>query len=383
MDSKKLLMLIKKDEGLKLDFKQKIELITESGKKELARDICAIANSKGGRGYIIIGIEDKTKKIIGISTEDITEEQIQQIVSSRCDPPIPISLEFEKIQGKTIGIISIYDGHQKPYQLRDNGVFYIRRGSTTDAMRKQELISALQDSNFIDMELCPIINSDISCFNNDYIDRYLKNQGLVVTDDNRLSLMRASGIVKYDKECDTYKATLGGILVFSDESTMYIPNNMVRIVNKIKKDYEEVVYIKGNLIKIIDETEKTIKEIFPKEYPVDAVHEGIKNAVLYRDYSVYNKEIEVVIDFNSTTIISPGTLIKGSDASSHGYYKRNMWIFEKLITIDNNNRFLNSGRGFIKMKKAFKNRGKVIFINSQEENVFKVIYPGVNNFKII
>ena len=44
-----------------------MDILIESGKKELAKDICAIANSRGGRGYIVIGVEDKTKRIIGIN----------------------------------------------------------------------------------------------------------------------------------------------------------------------------------------------------------------------------------------------------------------------------------------------------------------------------
>ncbi|WHE06136.1 ATP-binding protein [Thermoanaerobacterium thermosaccharolyticum] len=58
MDKKKLKLLVNRDEGHKLDFKLKIDLDLESGRKELAKDVCAIANSRGGRGHIIIGVED-------------------------------------------------------------------------------------------------------------------------------------------------------------------------------------------------------------------------------------------------------------------------------------------------------------------------------------
>ncbi len=37
MDTKKISILLKRDEGTKLDFKQKIDIIIESGKKELAK----------------------------------------------------------------------------------------------------------------------------------------------------------------------------------------------------------------------------------------------------------------------------------------------------------------------------------------------------------
>ncbi|EDS78451.1 divergent AAA domain family [Clostridium botulinum C str. Eklund] len=54
-----------------------------------------------------------------------------------------------------------------------------------------------------------------------------------------------------------------------------------------------------------------------------------------------------------------------------------MWIYEKIITLDNRKIFLQSGRGFSRMKKAFKDMGKVKFINSLRDNSFKVIYPGI------
>jgi predicted HTH transcriptional regulator len=385
MNKKRLLNLIKKDEGIKLDFKQKLELDLESSKKEIAKDICAIANSKGGRGYIIIGVEDKTKFIKGIENNSIIgEEQIQQIVSSRCEPPIPISYEVIEISDKKVGVITVYDSNQKPFQMRENGAFYIRRGSTTDTMRKQELVSALQDNMNLNLETCTIIKSKLSSLNYELIDKYFSSKGIDVNEGNRISLMESASIITKDKEEEEYMVTLGGLLVFSDINSVYIPHNMVRIVNKVKKDCDEINIISGNLLSMIDESEKLLEVILPLNYPSEAVFEGIKNAVLYRDYSIFYKEIEVVINMNSITVISPGNLIKSSRLQEkyNNYFKRNMWIYEKLITLDNGNRFLRSGRGFSRMKKAFKNYGKVMFINSYEDDCFKVIYPGVGKFLV-
>ena len=86
MNKKKLLSLIQQREGNKLDFKLKIDISSESGKKELAKDVCAIANSKGGRGYLIIGVEDRTKRLVGINKlKPLDEEKIQQVVSSSAE----------------------------------------------------------------------------------------------------------------------------------------------------------------------------------------------------------------------------------------------------------------------------------------------------------
>jgi predicted HTH transcriptional regulator len=75
LDSYKLKQLLKQEEGPKIDFKASFSLSTESEKKEFTKDVIAIANSRGGRGYIIFGIEDKTKKVLGIDPDDFKEEQ--------------------------------------------------------------------------------------------------------------------------------------------------------------------------------------------------------------------------------------------------------------------------------------------------------------------
>ncbi len=57
-----------------------------------------------------------------------------------------------------------------------------------------------------------------------------------------------------------------------------------------------------------------------------------------------------------------------------------MWIYDKLIALDDRKRFTKSGKGFARMKKAFIKYGKVIFVDSKDDNSFKVIFPGIKNF---
>lgn len=380
MDKKKFSNLLKRIEGPKLDFKQNIQIESDSGRKELAKDICAIANSKGGRGYLIIGVEDKTKKVLGVEGFSYSEEKIQQIISSRIDPPVPISLEVIQYENKEVAIINIYDGPQKPYQLRDNGAFYIRRGSTNDTMRKQEIISALQENFMLNAELCPIPGSNLKCLDKELVDKYFFSQGIKVDDENRVGLMESASIIFMDKDSGKYMVTLGGLLVFCRNNNIHIPHNMIKIINKVNKNFDDTVIIQGDLLTMLDKSENILKKMLVETYPVEAVNEGIKNAILYRDYTMFNKVIEVVINYNSIIITSPGILIKGNNTGYINYIKRNMWIYEKVIALDDKSKFIKSGKGFNRMKKAFKRRGKVNFINSIEDGDFKVIYPGTKKF---
>ena len=133
MNKSKLIHLLNEDEGFKLDFKLKLALELDSDKKEFVKDVIAIANTEGGRGYIIYGIEDKTKRLVGLKDIPIDiEERIQQVIAYRSVPPVPASFEILEIKQKKIGILTIFKSRQVPHQMRQNGAFYVRRGSTTD-----------------------------------------------------------------------------------------------------------------------------------------------------------------------------------------------------------------------------------------------------------
>lgn len=385
MDIKHLLSLIKKEENTKLDFKIHIDIETESGRKELAKDVCAIANSRGGRGYLVIGVEDKSKKLVGIEKATYSEETIQQIISSRTEPPVPVSYEeisinFPHVPSPiTLGVLTIYDSPQRPFQIRDTGAFYIRRGSTTDTMRKQELISALQDGLMLNVETCPVINSSINNLDDAIVEEYFSNMGIKVTEENKLELMINAAIVMKDNESSECKATLGGLLVFCKNNNIFLPHNMIRILNNIDVA-TEVKIIQGDLLSMLDKCNEYLVSVLTDNYPTNALMEAVRNAVLYRDYSLHGSEIIISIQKNSITVSSPGMLLNSQSSiniNSKGYIKRNMWVYERLLTLDNKKRLQSTGFGFKKMKNAFKNK-RVIFINSIMDNSFKVIFPGPN-----
>lgn len=377
MNKKKLLSLIQQREGTKLDFKLKIDISSESGKKELAKDVCAIANSKGGRGYLIIGVEDRTKRLVGINkVKSLDEEKIQQVVSSRCEPPIPIKVEVVNLDAVDIGIITIFDGGQKPYQIKETGAFHIRRGSITDTMRKSELVAAFEENQLLTVETCQIVNSSAEFLNRDLIEGYFKSKGITITKENQQFLLESAGITYLDKRNRKVRCTFGGLIVFCDSNNICIPNNAIRIINKINDNYARSFMINGNLLEMIDKTEEKMYTLLPRDYPVFAIMEAVKNSVMYREYSIIDKVIEVVLTKNSVIIISPGQLVSKSNIfGDMSYNKRNMWIYDKLISLDEGKRFINDGNGLVRIKEAFKGKRKVRLINSTLDNCFKVILP--------
>jgi ATP-dependent DNA helicase RecG len=377
VDAQKLLTLLSKEEGPKLDFKVKLSIDTESSKKELAKDICAIANSRGGRGYLIFGVEDKTKQIVGINRDEFEEEKVQQIVSTRIDPPIPISVDFVCIDGKDLGVITIFNTPQKPHQFRETGAFYIRRGSTTDIMRKEEIASMLQDTGLINYELLPVVKATINDLDNEKLKNFFTVSGLPLQFDN--SILQSIGIIVKEKDYNEYHPTYGAMMLFGKQPYNFLPHSIIRIHNFIDTSLPFHYIAKGTLIDMLDDACGFLKKCL-KAYtiPFEVIEDLIGKAVVYRDYFDLNNCIEVYISKKRIEISNPGAIIKREANYVDKYVRRNMWLYLKLLAIDKDKKYFNKN---INLNMLMKGHGKIKYINIPSKNMFKAIIPIENKIR--
>lgn len=161
MNQEQLKRILSEDESVYLEFKEFLDLRTNYGKAKLLREILSLANSPITRGYLIMGVEDKTKEILGVT--DISEEQIQQIVTEWCHPPIRFDFEKINFHEKNVVVLQVYPvrppytlrkslGYEEPAtdnkkpkqgKLMTNQVF-IRRGSIIGEAETEEIIEMAQ-----------------------------------------------------------------------------------------------------------------------------------------------------------------------------------------------------------------------------------------------
>ncbi|HYE83258.1 MAG TPA: RNA-binding domain-containing protein [Clostridia bacterium] len=381
MDRQKLYTLLQKPEGTKLDFKAVLSLKTESEKKELAKDVAAIANSKGGRGYIVFGIEDGTKNILGIEGKRYTEEQIQQLISQRCDPPVSVRLDIILLEGRQIAVLTIYKSSQRPHQIRQTGVFYIRRGSTTDIARREEIAGMLQESGMIQHERIVLNRVELKELDEKLINDYISKTGLTSTNEDYYTLLEGIGIIGRDEDNNGYHPTVGGLLAFGYHPQLYLPHTGVRLINKCSAD--EVKYFSGPITRMLDDIENYLEHTITrinKEYPVAAAVEAVANAAAHRDYFSMGREIVVLIENNRIEISNPGVTCSDDDVfgvvEDYNPCRRNQWLYQRLLILDDKRRFLKTGSGMKKIHEAFKQHGGARFLNNEKRNLFKVMLPG-------
>ena len=151
----------------------KMELPKKSDK--YTKSVIAFSNASGGK--LIIGVDDKTRKVVGVDEKSVFQimDSIANAVSDCCEPQIVPDITFQTIDNKCVVVVEIYPGANRPYYLKSKGKdtgTYIRVGGTSrlaDKVRIKEL--EMEGANLSWDELTcigyPVIKEAVSKLCND------------------------------------------------------------------------------------------------------------------------------------------------------------------------------------------------------------------------
>lgn len=92
----------------------------------------AFTNTNGGT--IFLGITDNGQ----IKECKVDNDRIVNLITAYCDPPIEIQVDSVSLEKKTITLVKVPEGRNKPYILKDRGIF-VRRGATDRQIQRIEL----------------------------------------------------------------------------------------------------------------------------------------------------------------------------------------------------------------------------------------------------
>jgi ATP-dependent DNA helicase RecG len=104
-----ILLIIDSGEGYNAEFKESVP----SKVQELTEEVCAFANAAGG--VLLLGVND-LNNIIGISIDNAKRSAIQNSIGE-ISPMLHCSLSLVEVEGKTVGVIEVPSGPNKPYVL--------------------------------------------------------------------------------------------------------------------------------------------------------------------------------------------------------------------------------------------------------------------------
>jgi len=129
-----LLQFLEQGESTHVEFKETLN--SKNANEKIAKVISSFANTAGG--ILFLGINDDGRPVNSI--EETEKDRVSQIVLERIEPMVDMEYRFLKMENYSIMAILVAEGEEKPYFVRDHGVF-IRYNATTKHVTRSELLN--------------------------------------------------------------------------------------------------------------------------------------------------------------------------------------------------------------------------------------------------
>ena len=318
MDALELLDLIQMGESSKVQFKVRI-----NNANSIGAEMVAFSNTKGG--LIIIGVDDKTGEINGLSFEELqsTNELLANAASNNVKAPIYIYTETVKVEENNVVVAHIAEGTSKPH-MDNNGIIWVKNGSDKrKVIAKEEIARLLQSSGNLFADETIVKGTTVNDIDEVIFRKFILKKHEESIDELGLPISELLGNMGMLKGGNL---TLGGLLLFGKIPQAFKATFTVHCIAFKGNDVGVNSYrskkepFEGNLKEIYEKTlsfivqnlnETQIDANFNSqgqlEIPIETIIELLVNALVHRDYFI-NSSIKVFIFDNRIEIISPGRL---------------------------------------------------------------------------
>ncbi len=281
----------------------------------------AFANTSGGN--IVIGVEDKSKKVIDVENPLLEEERLASAIADSVEPLIIPDIQIISVRTKELLIIQV--PHMAgPFYLKSIGMekgTYVRLGSTNRVADSGTLLSLQMLSKNILFDELPCLGAKADDLNNDIITTHVAPHFSKFAKKNYESL----GILT--RQSNKIVPTNGAMLLFAKNRFKWFPDSSIFCVCFASETHEDIIdqqEIKSPLIIAHEEILAFIRrntsvaakihdvrrEDVP-QYPIKAVREALINAIIHADYAIKGTSIQIAIFSNRIEITNPGALTYG------------------------------------------------------------------------
>ncbi len=302
------------------DEKYNLELKEQVNFDEPKKYLKAVSSFANGYdiGYIIFGIEDGTKKIVGVKDIKKSYEEVSNRIKTRIDPSIIPTVDIVDVEGKKLIVVKVIPGQHTPY-------YYVNKGTRTAYIRKGD-----QDCETNSTELNELILRG-------------RNQGWdeLVTD-NLYKDFTFEKLKKYFEDIKEYKIEKEDLESFgllngeklTNAALLYSDQNPVvgsfisctRWDGLDKLSAKDDIEFYGSILDQIENAMEFIKKHMSNgwvkeggklarrtipEYDLDAMREAIINAEAHRSYLMRGTNVELAFYDDRIEIVSCGTIGNG------------------------------------------------------------------------
>jgi len=308
--------LLSQNEGKTLEFKRNL-----SSPKNILKNVVAFANTAGG--IILIGVDDETRKPVGVADPLEEEERLCNMIADAVTPRVVPNVEMTTVDGKTILLVEVFLSSLRPHWLKAEGPedgVYVRLGSS-NRQADRELIAELRRSvEGISFDEMPMPELSIDDLDLDAARRSFAG----IRDLNEQALLTLKLLVRDQGKTIPSK---GGMLLFGRDRTFHFPDCWIQCGRFIGTDKARIfdhIEIKEPLPQSVDSIMLFLKKHAMRgadfsnvrrrdvwSIPLEALREAVINALVHADWSQRGGPVRVAFFDDRIEIENPGILPPG------------------------------------------------------------------------
>ncbi|HEU5280459.1 MAG TPA: RNA-binding domain-containing protein [Gammaproteobacteria bacterium] len=341
--------MIEAFESKVLEFKSKLPHFSS-----LIKTCVAFANGLGGK--IMVGIDDKTRQVLGVdeATRKRLYDEFPNSLYDSTSPGLLPEIYEKRIDDKSVVIIEVFGGNKKPVFVTSEGSVdgvYLRAGANTRKANREAVEALMRENKRIHYDE-EAVHAGVDILNPSLLDALLGKH-----DQSRL--MSEKIITRLSANSSRVAPTIAGVLMFSEAPENYIPEALVyctRFRGVEGRDIIQTEAITGHLLKQADLSYQLVRSWLMREprlfgtvmkgesmVPEVALREVIVNALVHRKYwisgavkiALYDDRLEVFSPGNFPGLLDVNTLGDGTTylRNPHlAHLARRAGLVEKLGT---------------------------------------------------
>lgn len=324
MDNKELEILLNDLESDRVERKASI-----SDSDKIREAICSFANDMPDHrlpGIIFVGVRDDG----GCANLTITDELLRTIADMRSDGnilPIPtMTVEKRTLHGCDIAVVIVQPSYYPP--VRYKGRICIRVGPrrALASMEEEQRLNEKRRVRDLPYDLHPVSNESYRDFDEDLFRRiYLPAAiDLEVLQANERTLVQQMYSLRFLSSQDPPLPTVVGLLTIGKNPAAYIYGAYVQFIRiegiyledpiadqkEIHGPFPDLLHqldeiLKANIRIATDIRSSSIEQRHP-DYPLDALQQLVRNAVMHRNYATSNAPVRINWFSDRIEIQNPG-----------------------------------------------------------------------------
>ena len=321
-----LAQLLAGGESDRVEFK---ESLRDGAATAVREAVCAFANDLPGHrepGVVFVGVRDDG----AVAGLQVTDELLQQLAAMKTDgnivPPPSVTVRRVTVQGGDIAVVMVEPSDSPPVRYRGNVCVRVgpRRGRAT--AQDERILNERRRSGDapFDVQRVPTASLgdlNLAYFESEYLPRAFAREVLDANDRSREEQLAAAKMIASDNDP---AVTVLGLLVVGKRPQDFLPGAYVQFLRiggtELHDEIIDSADIRGSaadVLRGLDEKLKTHNrtavdfvsastERRTDLYPVPAVQQITRNAVMHRTYEATNAPVHVYWFEDRIEVISPG-----------------------------------------------------------------------------